>query len=269
MIRILQFIEQIAIGLYFLCALIFLVGVRRFSAARRQLKGSQFELEKELSRYQSRNAQTGIILIVEFALIIFAIANVVVPTLRANPPQFNTVAEVIQDIPFATTSPNDLLAGTPPPNFAAGVEIPGIEDELNLQPFATPTLTPTPVGTIIADVPAVVGCNTDEASLRVPANGMVVHQVTNILGNATTENFAFYRFELNGPATNNSWGFLSEYTTPVRNGELGQLIPSQLTPGEYKFRLVVYDINNTLKASCAITMFISEPILTATPISGN
>jgi hypothetical protein len=266
MVRAVFFIEQIAIGLYILCGLGILLTLRGYMSARQQLNGAQFELEKELARFRERNASTLMLVVIEVGLAVFAIAQIVAPTLREQPPQTIAIVSGAVDVPFVTAAPNALLGGTPPPNFAEGVEIPGIEDELNLQPFATPTLTPTPVGTIIPDVPAAVGCDTDAASLRVPANGMVIPETTTIIGNATTDNFAFYRFELNGPSTNNVWAILSEYTIPVVDGELGQIVPALLTPGEHRFRLMVFDITNTLQASCMMTIFISPPIPTATPI---
>ncbi len=266
MIGLVFLIEQIAIGLYILCALGALLGLRSLLLARQQLQGAQFELQKELASFRVANAATAILLSLELALAVVAIAQVVAPTLRANPPKNVVVVQEVAEVPFVTAAPGSLIVGTPPPNFSEGVEIQGIEDQLNLAPFATPTLTPTPVGTIVADAPAAIGCDTDQASLTIPANGMIVHEAVNVVGTANTADFAFYRFELNGPETNNVWAKLAEYTLPVVNGNLGQLVPSQLTPGEYKFRLMVFDITSAPRATCTITIFVSAPIPTATPL---
>ncbi len=266
MIGLVFFIEQISIGLLILCALGIFLGLRSLHMAHRQYQGAQFELEKELAAFRTANALTAVIVLVELALAVFATTRIVAPTLREQPPKTLTVVQLLQDEPFVTAIPGNVLAGTPPPNFAQGVEIPGIQDELNLAPFATPTLTPTPVGTIIPDAPAPTGCDTPNAQLQIPANGMVVFQATTVVGSANVPDFAFYRFELNGPETNNVWAKLAEYTVPVMDGNLGQLIPSQLMPGEYKFRLMVFDITNAPRATCAITIFVSAPIPTATPI---
>ncbi|MFC1959407.1 hypothetical protein ACFLYO_01735 [Chloroflexota bacterium] len=241
--------------------------MRSYSKARQQLSTAQFELEKELARYRIANATTVMLVLIEITLAIFAVATVVAPTLRTQPPQTLNIVAEIAEIPFVTAAPNNLLAGTPPPNFAEGVEIPGLEDELNLQPFATPRPTPTPVGTIIPDAPPAIGCDTEQAQLIIPANGMVVFEATTVVGSAYADNFALYKFELNGPETNNGWAMHSAYNTPIEGpGNLGQIIPAQLTPGEYKFRLVVFDTFNEPQATCEITLFVSEPIPTATPI---
>jgi hypothetical protein len=49
---------------------------------------------------------------------------------------------------------------------------------------------------------------------------------------------------------------------------LGQFVPSFYQPGEYQFRVTVFDSTATLKAACTVNITISEPIPTATP-SGN
>jgi hypothetical protein len=266
--NLISLIDQIAIGLYLLCAVGLIIGLRRYARSRQALSSAQFELEKELARYQTANAITVLVLSIEIALAVLAISQVVAPTLRENPPRRAVVvSQDIVETPFETGVPaSALLEQTPLPDFSQGVEIEGIEDELNLQPFATPTLTPTPVGTIVADVPDPLGCDSPDAVLNVPPNGMVIFEATNVLGTATTDNFAFYRFELNGPTTFNTWRLLAEYTSPVENGELGQIVPSLLTPGQHRFRLSVFDITSNRQATCEVTIIISEPIPTATPI---
>jgi len=49
-------------------------------------------------------------------------------------------------------------------------------------------------------------------------------------------------------------------------GELGQFVPSFYEPGTYQFRLIVFDTTNAARASCTVTIYISEPIPTATPL---
>jgi hypothetical protein len=89
----------------------------------------------------------------------------------------------------------------------------------------------------------------------------------NVIGTAYTENFAFYRFELNGPETFGSFAIIRDYDQPVSTlGELGQFVPSFYQPGDYQFRLTVFDVTNTLKAACTINIRISEPIPTPTPL---
>ena len=52
---------------------------------------------------------------------------------------------------------------------------------------------------------------------------------------------------------------------PVREeGVLGQFNPSLYETGLYQFRLVVFDITNTLIAACTVNIYLEEPLPTAT-----
>jgi Flp pilus assembly protein CpaB len=129
------------------------------------------------------------------------------------------------------------------------------------------TLSPTPVGTVLPNPAPVMGCDTPNATLVVPINGMVVFEPINVIGTAFTDNFGFYRFELNGPSTSGNFAMIRDYNQPIETiGELGQFVPSFYEPGDYEFRLVVFATDNSLRAACTINITISEPIPTPTPI---
>jgi hypothetical protein len=257
------FIEQTAIGLYILIGLGILVAGRRWARTRQDYRATQFELEREIFRYKGANALTLIILLVEAALVILGVQQVVAPTIRVTANTSLQTVQVVDDGFAPSPTPPQVDFGNSPID-ASGVQIG--EQEI-VQVIATPTLTPTPVGTILPNPDPVSGCDTPNATLQVPANGMLVFEPVNVLGTAYTDNFAFYRFELNGPQTFGSFAIIRDYDQPVPNlGELGQFVPSFYQPGDYHFRLTVFDITNTLKAACTINITISEPIPTPTPL---
>jgi hypothetical protein len=112
-----------------------------------------------------------------------------------------------------------------------------------------------------------VGCDTDNATLQIPANGMVVFEPIDVRGTAFIDDFAFYRFELRGESTFNEFAPLADYTQPVSElTSLGQFVPTFYEPGEYQFRLNVFDIAGDVKATCTVNIIISEPIPTPTPL---
>lgn len=263
MTAVVFFIEQTAIGLYILNGLGILVTLRRWGRMRRDYRATNFELEREIFRYKGANALTLIILLIEAALVILGVQQVVAPTIRATGDTSLQVVQVVDDGFTASPTP-PVVDFNAAPIDASGVTIG--EQEI-VQVVATPTLTPTPVGTILPNPDPVSGCDTPNATLQVPANGMLVFEPVNVLGTAYTDNFAFYRFELNGPQTFGSFAIIREYGQPVSAlGELGQFVPSFYQPGDYQFRLTVFDITNTLKAACTINITISEPIPTPTPL---
>lgn len=259
------FIEQIAIGLYILVGVgIFWVWRYKYLTARRELRATHFELERDIYRYQQANWLTVLVVLVEIGLVVVGVQQVVAPTIRGTT---NTSLQVIPDQVdgvFATATPAPVALGVSPID-ASGVNL-GEEEVEQVQ--ATPTLTPTPVGTILPNPPPIAGCDTSGATLQVPANGMLIFEPINVIGTASTENFAFFRFEIKGPATFDNFAPLRDYDQPVPNtGVLGQFVPAFYQPGEYQFRLTVFDITNTLKAACTVNITISEPIPTATPIA--
>ncbi|MBL8115978.1 MAG: hypothetical protein JNJ78_00485 [Anaerolineae bacterium] len=257
------FIEQIASGLYILIAVGLFWTWRRWSRARQDLRATHFELERDIYRYEQANAATMFILLIQVALVVMGIQQVVAPSIRAN---------LVDDVQTAAVLEPAFNTPTPPavdfsnsPIDSSGVVLGGDANAGVIQSTAAPTLTP--VGTILPNPAPVEGCDSPEATLQIPANGMLVFNTTRIVGTAYTDNFSSYRFELNGPSTQGNFAPLAQYTVPVTEvGELGNFVPSFYEPGAYQFRLTVFDINGVLKAACGVNITISEPIPTATPL---
>jgi len=258
------FVEQIAIGLYILIGVAFAYIWWKWVKTRRAYRSTYFELERDLHRNAGADYVTVMILIFELLLVVVGIQRVVAPTIRGTFDMSELVAMTVQDGVYISPTPFVSGNGAIDPS---GVQL-GEEDPA-AQVFVTPTLTPTPVGTILPNAPPIVGCeNLDAAWLQVPTNGMVVFEPINVVGVANTDDFAYYRFELRGPSTNGNYAILQEYTQPVASiSELGQIVPSFYELGEYQFRLTVFDTTNALQASCMVTIYIREPIPTPTPIA--
>ncbi|MBC7872239.1 MAG: hypothetical protein H7Y09_15450, partial [Chitinophagaceae bacterium] len=75
-------IDRTAIGLYILIAVAVVWYGRRWLAARYAFRATQFELERDLARYQIANAMTAVVLLAELGLIISGIQRVVAPTMQ-------------------------------------------------------------------------------------------------------------------------------------------------------------------------------------------
>lgn len=257
-------LEQWATGLYILLAAAFIYTYWQLSRAQREYRQTHFELERDIARFKRANALTAMIVIAEFALVILGVQQVVAPTLRETLDTPQLLAQAQEDGEFATPTSVPLEG-----EFqidTSGVVLGEIDPADQILP--TPTLTPTPVGTIVPNAPAAVGCDTPNAQLQIPANGMIVFQPITVMGTAFADDFAFYKFELNGPSTFGNFATLPvDGTQAVTTlGELGQFVPSFYDPGTYQFRLIVFDTTNTPRGSCTVTIYISEPIPTPTPL---
>jgi len=266
-------IEQIANGLYALCAIGLLFGVRGLLGARRDLSLAEYELERELAGRRQAGSITVTLAVIEVALAVFAIAHVIAPTIRADLTPGGQ-APGVSNSSFQTVVPNQATVvndqGTP--IVANDVNAPfqtltAAPPDANVKIAATATISPTPVGTIQPGAPAPVGCLTDEALLQSPANGEILFESVTVIGKAHTANFARYKFEISGPSTGNTfapYGGDKQIAAPTM-GVLGQLSLTPFAFGTYLFRLTVFDSTGQLKAACTVTVYIQPRPPTLTP----
>lgn len=261
-------VDQLAIGLYIVIAVGILWSWYIWGVAQREFREAYFELPRGIASYRRANAITSIILLIEAGLIVLGIQRVVVPTLQQQQEQLdNLIQSQVADGVFVT--PTAQVRGEAAIDDSDVLErINATDPEQAIE--ITPTLTPTPVGTIIPNPPEQVGCDTENARLQVPVNGMIVFEPIDVIGQAFVEDFAFYRFELRGESTFDQFAFLAEYPQPATDiTALGQFVPSFYDPGEYQFRLNVFDITGNVKATCMVNILISDPIPTPTPLVTN
>lgn len=261
-------IDQAAVGLYVLVAVAFVWYLLKWLQARESARATTFELERDFSSYRRANAATILVLLIELGLVVAGVQRVVAPQMREDRLVRNQVQQVALNInadgEFNTPTPAPAQGGAIPdpvdPSVLGGAQVADIA--------ATPTNTPTPVGTIEPNMPDVRGCNTPEAFLQIPANGMRVFQQTPVVGTAFLEDgtFSLYKLEIRGVDIAQ---FVPIDTVTIPQEELGALTqfnPASLERGTYQFRLVVFDQTNTLRASCQVTISVTDPPLTATPI---
>lgn len=281
--RAIFFIENISSGLYLLCAVALLFSSRQLMLARQEVRVAEFELERELARKKQASAVTRTLGLVELLLAIFAISSVIAPTVRTDLTNFDVglVAAEMTNVPFMTSTPGgsgQIVVGEGTQggivsieNLMASVTAQAGMGEGGPVIRITPTITPTFVGTINPDVGPVLGCDTPDATLEVPANGQVIFDSLEVRGTANAPNFALYKFELSGPSTGNAFTpFGGDKISPVpQKGSLGQLALSGFQPGFYQFRLAVFDNTNTLRASCTVTVELRERPPTITPPGGS
>lgn len=252
-------IEQLAIGLYVFIGIGIFLALRRLNRARYELRATRFELQRDFARYSRANSLTMLVLLIEAGALVFAVQQIVAPTMRTVLDLSPEVADVIVDLDFNTPTPAPL----------SQVEID--ENSISLGSFnsneirITPTPTATPVGTI-EPAPTAIGCDTPGARLQIPANGQVIQGIVPVIGVATTDNFATYKLEIAGEFTGGQWATLESHPQAVTStGTLTQFNPAPYEPGTYQFRLAVFDITDTLRESCSVTIYIRPPSPTATP----
>ena len=92
-----------------------------------------------------------------------------------------------------------------------------------------------------------------------PIAGQAFSGEIQVRGTADAPNFAFYKFTLNGPATNNVTQTAGDVVrAPVRDGVLGAIDPTNLVshPGVYVVGLVVVDNTGNELPHCTVSIVI-------------
>lgn len=148
-------IDQVAVPLYIILAALAALSFWRSLHARWQLSSTYYELERDLARQRFGTSIGWMLAFVLMMVGVLGIQETVAPFLRTELEQREiiSVSLIAQDGDFRTATPAPLDGG------------------LNIQPVAplgenntiillTPTLTPTPVGTIVPNAPTAEGCQT-------------------------------------------------------------------------------------------------------------
>ncbi len=253
--------RSIAPLLYIVAAGGIVLAVRALWQARATLSQAQFRLEREQAEEKAGGAITRLVVFVQAGILVYLISTVMFDTWR----DLNTTGEEAppaeQAAEFRTAVPLEGDEGfVVPTRPADGLVLP-----------QTPVPSPTPAGTLLPADDA-LGCIADQANIRLPGNGQVIYETESIIGTANIAEFGYYRFEIRNVETGRDFGVIggvsSDYTSPVTDGPLGNIVPQNFAPGEYRFRMMVFDTSGISRAACEITLFMSDPIPTATPIGG-
>lgn len=254
-------IEQVAIGLYIFIGLGIFLALRRLGRSNAAYRATRFELQRDIARFGRANAITSLILLIQAGLLVYGVQSVVAPTLRETLVFTVTTVDVVEDLDFNTATPLPLAQLS---IDDSGVDLGALNQN---QIRISPTPTSTPVGTIEPNAPAMVGCDAEGATLQIPANGQVIREIVPVRGTAFTDNFAFFKLEIAGDVTGGNFASMESFTQPVEElGTLSQFNPAFYPEGTYRFRLAVFDITDSLKASCTVTIYIRPPESTSTPV---
>ena len=77
-----------------------------------------------------------------------------------------------------------------------------------------------------------------------------------IKGNATHENFSFYKLEYGAGSNPNTWSWFFGSQWPVWQGTLGALNAGVLPSGTYTIRVTVVDKTSNYPPPCQVTVVV-------------
>lgn len=251
MVFFLQLLANYAGLIYVVCIIGAVLYLREIMVARQAGRKALYSLEREAAG--TRMAR-GTLMIGAFGLVALAtylLSTYVAPTLEAAAeaatptPQFvlatKTPTPTYQPSPTRTPRPTETPTGSaPPPTVAA----PGA---------ATEAPTPTPPVALVAN------CPDPNVQLVAPVAGQTFSGPIQLRGTADAPNFAFYKFTIRGPATNDAEVTAGEVVrTPMRDNVLGEIDAGALLqqPGQYLISLVVVDNTGNELPHCTVPVLI-------------
>jgi hypothetical protein len=228
--EILAFLVNYQIRIYAILGVGGVIYLRWVLISVKEWQGAAFGLEKESARHRFTNAMTGLLFFVIMAGVEFFLVSFLIP----NRPKSTILA----------TPTIDLLA-TPTATLVAGTK---------------PAVTPTGLSLTLAAVTE-QGCTPGVIEWTYPKNGGTLQGTVELKGTVQVPNLGFYKYEYS-PVGQEKWVTIAAGNQRITDKTLGgqwNTAQSDITPGDYKLRLVVTDNQNKLMPACVINIRIISP----------
>ncbi len=222
--EILRFLVVYEAWIYGILGVGGLVYLQRVLQAVREWRGAAFGLEKENARYRFSIAMTVLLVFIilgaaEFITVSFYFPSRLRSTVLATP-----------TLDILATATVTLPAGT--------------------RSAVTPTSFTTTLAAVITE-----GCTPGVIEWTSPKNGGDLKGTVSLKGIINVPNLGFYKYEYS-PAGSQDWVTIAAGNTNKLDGNWNT---AQLTPGDYRLRLVVADNQNKVLPACVINIRIVSP----------
>jgi len=221
MIEIIQFFSRYSPWVYLILITGILVALRRFLLNIREQRDLVFGLERDLTQRRIVQSSTiliiiGLILLGEFILVTF----------------------------LAPVLPASSLVTTPTIN-------PLLESKGTIVPGNGITTSETPINSSTQIQPT--GCIPGQIMITDPKSGQEILGEITLIGTVDIPNFGFYKYEYASQGSD-SWSTILAGNKEVIGGDLGNWDTTEVTAGDYQFRLVVSDNNGVELPACTIQL---------------
>jgi hypothetical protein len=225
MVEIVQFFSKYSLGVYFILIIGLLISLRGFYLNLREQRNLVFGLEREIIHRRVVKSVTSMIIIGLLIVGEFTLVTFLSPTLPAS-------------TRITTPTINPLLR--PQGTISIGLGTVSFE-------------TPQPVSTQMK----ATGCIIGQINITEPKVGQEIRGEIKLIGTADIPNFGFYKYEY-APQGSENWSTILAGRQAVIDGELGNWDLTELTPGDYVLRLVVFDNINTEMPMCLIPVRVTQ-----------
>lgn len=227
---LLRFLVTYEVWIYVLIGGAALINLQKVLSGWQEWRGAVFGLERENAQRRFSSAMTVFMLLMMVALAEFLLVSFVAP---AYP----------QRIALATPTLDVLATAESTPRVTSAAVL----------------ITPTPGGLPTLAAVTAEGCSPGKIEWTFPKSGEQLKGIVVLKGTVNLPNLGFYKYEY-APAASNTWVTIAANNGIKINTDLGgQWNTGQLTPGDYKLRLVVADSQNNILPACVIPIRIAAP----------
>ena len=256
MIALLRFVATNAWLVSLLCMLGAARLVWRARLTREARAATPYPLERESLLEQTHRAGITAAVLVFLGLVVLAAGPLTLARLAEAPDE--DLSRSAAGIFTRTPGPSPTTTPAPPTLAFTLTPTPTLK--------ASPTSTPAPVVQTSTPSPAPAyeppDCPDPRVRLSAPSTGQLLAGPVEIRGTANIPDFAFYKFEINGPLTQGEWWTIGDlYYAPVSNGLLGRWDATPVaveSPGLYLFRLTAVDKTGNYPSPCTVQVRIAR-----------
>lgn len=225
---LLRFLSNYEVLFYFLLAVAVVISLRRVLLSWKEWRAAVFGLEKENSQRKFNQGMTVLILCGFLGLGLFIVNTFVTPSVPGVQQVVTPTVDLTQQ-PTATVSVEELVTQT------------------------TTGLIPT-LASFFSQ-----GCIPDQIEWTSPTDGDTLNGTVTLEGTINVTDLGYYKYEY-APLGSDVWTTIAAGNSKIVNQPLGGTWDtSDLTPGDYQLRLVVYDHQNTALPECTIKITVTAP----------
>jgi hypothetical protein len=222
--ELIRFLQRYEIWIYFLMGAVGIIYIQKLFRNYREWHSSLYGMEKENAQRRINASLSIIILLALLTVTEFILVSFVVP-LYPHSAGLATPTIIILTTPTVTLAPGQTApAGTPAP----------------------------------APVLAGKGCIPGQVEWTAPISGADISGAVELKGTVNLPDLAFYKYEYTQPG-NETWTTLAGGNTVKKNETLGTWNTTDLVPGDYRLRLVVYNTQNQQLAPCELAVRVTKP----------
>jgi len=226
--EILRYLKTYEVLVYIVLGALAAWQLRKFFSAWEELRAAAFGLERESAQSQLNKAAAVLILLLVFAVAEYALVTYVAPNVEGANPLPTSTIDVL-------ATPTSTLPTTTATESGQGQE--------------TAAVTPEE---------ETAGCVPGEVMIRSPQDEDRVRGTVEVLGTAKIPDFGFYKFEISSFDAG-IWLTVQANDQVVEDDQLGFWDTTQIEPGQYELRLVVFDNEGEQRDPCVVTIFVDEP----------